>query len=198
MRPRTRALAFLVASGLLAALVGLLDGGLYGIAATSLGGILLASSAFARGEWGAWTGLALVLLGTGFTQLVPVVGLGTLIVLVVGIPLVVALVYLITTGDPEPALRPSPPSRAYQARFAGLTLVLLAVTLGPLVLTPVRLVLASEMGTTIAVLLAAGAGLLVYATPLVATEDETEQIEADELEDRGVAFGVMRRRYAKR
>lgn len=198
MRPRTRAVAFIVASGLVATLVGLLDGGLAGIATASLGGLLLATSALTEREGPAFSGLALVLAGTGFTHLTPVVGLGTLIVLVVGVPLLVALVYLIATGDPEPALRPSPSSRAYQARFAGLTLVLLAITVGPLVLRPVRLVLASEMGTTLAVLVSAGGGLLVYATPLVATEDEPERIEADELEDRGVAFGVMRRRYADR
>lgn len=188
-------LALPVTGGLLAALVALLGGGIGAVAVAAVGSLLATVGAWlADPRWG-WAGLAVLLLASAGARLVPVVGVGIPLWLVVGGPLFVAVAVMVIHLDPEPGVRPSPPSRGYLLRFGGLALLAAAIVAVPVLFRPVRLAFASEMGTTLAILLLAGAGLLLFAPPILATDGHVETRTADELSPGDVQFSVLQRRY---
>lgn len=187
-------LGLTLAGVLFAGLVALLDGGALGtaVAGVSVLGLLAACwIGSARAGYAASAGL---LVATLFTDVTPVLGLGPILVLGVGGPLWVTIVALIPHLDPEEVRHPTPPSRGYVLRFVGLAAIVAATVVAPLVFTPVQIALSSEMGSTLAILLVAGAAILIFGPPLVALQAGRVEVDADELVERNVRFGYIQHR----
>lgn len=183
-----------LAGALFAGLVVLLDGGTIGLSVVAGSTVLLLAACWVGSPRTGYLASAGLLASTLFTDATPVLGLDPLLVLGVGAPLWITIVALVPTLDPDAGPRPTPPTRRYLVRFAGLAGLAAAIVLVPVLFTPVQIALSSEMGPTLAIFLVAGAGLLLFGPPLVALQAGRVETDAEELVERKVRFGVRGRR----
>lgn len=195
------AAGYTLAGLLLAALVTVLGAPLWAGGVLVLGAGLVGWGVYRREAWPVWSGLVGLAGGSlGVTFPAPI-GSDVLVFLLVGGALIALVATALgETGD-HALVHPKPATRTHQARGTGLVLLWLILTAAPLAFAATRLALASEIGTTLAVLLVAGVTVLVFGLPLATLRDDRRTVDADELRDRGVRFivhGVRERDDAER
>lgn len=137
-----------------------------------------------------WMGLVAGLAASLGVPLADPLSVGVLVLLAVGGVIAALLATALAAADTQPLARPQLATRGHQARWAGLGLLWLALVGIPLAFAPTRWALASDMATTLAVLLVAGASVLAFVLPLATLREGRRSMPADELRDRDVRFGV--------
>lgn len=184
------AAGFALAGSLFTGLVLLLGARLEVALVGLLGSGLLAAGAYRDTPALTWAGLVgLGLAGLGVRLAAPV-GVDVLVFALVGTALFGLALTALGEADAQPLVRAKPATRGHLWRWLGLCLLWGTLVVVPLAFAPVRLALASEMGTTLAVLLVAGASVLVFALPLAGLRGEREAREVEVLREREVRFGV--------